>query len=91
MRVWLGALAAACLVVSSEVRADEAPSPYSVPWQLRPVVASSELRLSFARYEDEASRPGTTAVTVFTASLRIDETGRPTAALATLGARRGGA
>lgn len=86
MRSRLGSVAvvAASLAASCDARADEAPAPYSVPWQLRPVVAPTGLRLdtSFARYEDAASRPGVTAVTVFTAAVRIEDTGPPTAGLA---------
>lgn len=54
-----------------------APPPYSLPWQLRPVVAATVLRSdsSFASYESATSRPGTTSVTMLLASYKIPGTG----------------
>ncbi len=61
-----------------------AQPPYSVPWQLRPIVAPTVLRsdTSFALYEDPTGRGGTTVVSVLTASLRVPNTGPPGAGLA---------
>jgi hypothetical protein len=65
-------------------REPEASEPYSVPWQLRPVVAPTVVRVdaSLARYEDGASTAGTTAVGVLTVAARIPETGPPTTGVA---------
>ena len=60
------------------------PPPYSVPWQLRPIVAPTVLRsdTSVALYEDVGGQRGSTVVSVFTASYRIPGTGPPSAGLA---------
>ncbi|MBL8607058.1 MAG: hypothetical protein JNL38_07050 [Myxococcales bacterium] len=61
-----------------------APPPYSVPWQLRPIVAPRVLRAesSLAFYEDAAGKGGFTDATLVTAAYRIDGTGPATAGLA---------
>lgn len=62
------------------------PAPYSVPWNLRPIVAPTVVRLEqgLATYEDAASRRGLTSVTVLTASYKIPGTGEKLAGLAPL-------
>ena len=62
------------------------PAPYSLPWQLRPVLAATAVRsdTSFARYENAASSGGTTVVSTLTASYKIPGTGGPGAGLAPL-------
>src|SRR5688572_22214830 len=58
------------------------PPPYSVPWQLRPVVAPNVVRLdtSFASYQ-EAHGNGLTTASVLTGAWRIPDTGPPSAGL----------
>ncbi len=60
------------------------PSTYSLPWQLRPVTASTGVRAdtSFAKYEDAASRGGLTIASTLTATFKIPGTGPATAGLA---------
>lgn len=62
------------------------PPPYSVPWQLRPVVAPRVVRVesTLAFYEDAAAKGGFTDVTILTAAYRIDGTGPAGAGLAPL-------
>ena len=72
--------------------APEAPDPppktqpYSVPWQLRPIVAPTVLRsdTSIALYEDVGGQRGSTVASLLTASYRIPGTGPPSAGLAPL-------
>lgn len=61
-------------------------APYSLPWQLRPIIAPTVLRsdTSIALYENAGGRRGTTVVSMLTASYRIPGTGPPTAGLAPL-------
>jgi hypothetical protein len=76
----------ALVLLSVPAAAQEAPEeppsprapPYSLPWQLRSVMASTGVRSdsSYARYEDAASETGTTFATNLTASVRIPGTGR---------------
>lgn len=63
-----------------------APAPYSVPWQLRPIVAPTVLRAetSAAFYEDSAGRGGTTLATIFTGSYKVPGTGPASAGLAVI-------
>lgn len=88
LRLLLGALmntrTPSCLLVvavvdlvAAGVRADPAPSPYSLPFQLRPVTASTAVRLdtSFARYENAESQGGFAVVSELGGSLRIPGTG----------------
>ena len=60
------------------------PAPYSMPWQLRPIVAPTVVRAetSVALYEDAAGRGGSTVASLLTASYRIPGTGPATAGLA---------
>ena len=53
------------------------PPPYSLPWQLRPVVVANVVRWdnSFARYEDAAGHAGFTWVTILNAIVKIPGTG----------------
>jgi hypothetical protein len=77
--------------VSSTAEPAEAPPPsgppapalYSIPWQLKAVVAATSIRLDTAAafYEDTASRHGSTVASLLTASLRIPNTGPKTAGL----------
>lgn len=62
------------------------PAPYSVPWQLRPIVAPRVVRpeSTFAFYEDTAGKGGFTNVTLLTAAYRIEGTGPAGAGLAPL-------
>ncbi|MFO0739651.1 MAG: hypothetical protein U0270_27380 [Labilithrix sp.] len=62
------------------------PPPYSVPWQLRPIVAPTVLRFdtSAAFYEDARGRGGATIASLLTASYRIPGTGPASAGLAPL-------
>jgi hypothetical protein len=64
------------LLSASSARADES-SPYSLPWQLRPVTAGTALRSdnSFARYENGNAQGGFTYVSELLASFRIPGTG----------------
>lgn len=61
-----------------------APPPYSVPWQLRPIVAPTIVRseTSFASYEDRAGNGGMTIASIMTAAYRIPGTGPASAGLA---------
>ena len=63
-----------------------ASQPYSVPWQLRPIVAPTVLRsdTSIAPYEDVGGQRGSTTASLFTASYRIPGTGPASAGLAPL-------
>jgi hypothetical protein len=72
-------IASTCGGASAE---EEGPRPYSVPWQLRPVVAPTVVRLddSLAFYGPRSAH-GTTNVTVLSAAMRIDGTGPPGAGL----------
>jgi len=93
-RVFFRALGGAMvLLVSTAARAEEEAvpppppaAPYSVPWQLRPVVAPTVLRFdaSTAFYEDVAGHGGTTVASVLTAAYRIPGTGPKTAGLSPL-------
>lgn len=58
--------------------------PYSVPWQLRPIVAPTVVRAetSLASYEDKAGSGGMTIASILTASYRIPGTGPASAGLA---------
>lgn len=60
--------------------------PYSVPWQLRPIVAPTVLRsdTSIALYEDVGGQRGSTVASLLTASYRIPGTGPASAGLAPL-------
>lgn len=60
------------------------PPPYSVPWQLRPIVAPTVVRVesSLAFYEDVNAGRGATSATLLTAAYRIPGTGPATAGLA---------
>lgn len=60
------------------------PPPYSVPWQLRPIVAPTVVRAesSIAFYEDKAGKGGATVASILTASYRIPGTGPAGAGLA---------
>lgn len=62
------------------------PAPYSVPWQLRPIVAPTVIRVesSLAFYEDASSGRGATSATILTAAYRIPGTGPLSAGLAPL-------
>ncbi len=67
------------LVLAGGARAQEAlpPSPYSLPWQLRPVTGATALRSdsSFASYQNAAAQGGFTVVSTLAASYRIPGTG----------------
>jgi hypothetical protein len=90
------AMCIAAIVSSRSARADDAPpaaessaetaavAPYSVPWQLRPIVAPTVIRAesSFAFYEDRGGAGGTTMASLVTAGYRIPGTGPPNAGLA---------
>src|SRR5262252_6320940 len=53
-----------------------APAPYSLPWQLRSVMASTSLRsdTSLASYEDASAAHGLTVATNLSASFRVPGT-----------------
>lgn len=70
----------------AEPAASPKPSPYSLPWQLRPIIAPTVLRAesSAAFYEDAAGRSGSTVASILTASYRIPGTGPASAGLAPL-------
>ncbi len=59
------------------------PAPYSLPWQLRPIVAPTVIRsdTSIAAYENAASTGGTTIVTSVLAAYKIPGTGGPSVGL----------
>lgn len=67
-----------------------APSPaplrYSLPWQLRPVLAANVVRAetSAAFYEDSNGGGGATVVTIVTGSYKIPSTGPATTGLAAI-------
>jgi len=65
-------------------RSPATPAPYSVPWQLRPIVAPTVVRAesSIAFYEDKAGKGGATVASILTASYRIPGTGPAGAGLA---------
>lgn len=79
---------------ASSARAEEAPppapaaapSPYSIPFQLRPAAASTAIRsdTSFAKYENAAASGGFTVATTFLASWKIPGTGEKGFGLAPL-------
>jgi hypothetical protein len=70
----LAASAATLTLAPASARADD--NPYSLPWQLRPVMATTAVRsdTSFAKYEDKASNGGFTIASFLTASYRIPGT-----------------
>jgi hypothetical protein len=52
------------------------PPPYSLPWQLRPVIAPRVVRgeTTIARYEDSGGNGGATVAAIVTAAYRIEDT-----------------
>jgi hypothetical protein len=85
---WRAALACVAAVVSTCAVAgaeENGPRPYSIPWQLRPVVAPTVVRIddSVAHYGPWREH-GITNVTIVTGAMRIAGTGPPNAGLVPL-------
>ncbi len=82
---WAVACGLASLFICRRAGADETTpptpppparsAPYSLPWQLRPIIAPRVVRAetSIARYEDAAGNAGTTVASVLTASYRLGD------------------
>jgi hypothetical protein len=72
---------------SKDLPAKPTPPPYSLPWQLRPVIAPTVIRVdtSVATYEDAGGRSGRTLATGLTGSYKIPGTGDPGSGLAIVG------
>src|SRR5580704_4024872 len=73
----VASVASALAAIAPSAAAEEPPSPYSLPFQLRPVTAATAVRsdTSFARYENAAAQGGFAVVSELLGSFRIPGTG----------------
>jgi hypothetical protein len=72
---------------SEALQTKPTPPPYSLPWQLRPVIAATVVRADaiLAMYEDKGGRSGRTLASGLIASYKIPGTGGPASGLMIVG------